>query len=162
MTENADRDSNRRAELLRDLKGPYLGLDVGDVRIGVAVSDPEAVIARPLDTVHRTPKKACLDRLESIVRETGAAGAVVGLPLLESGKEGEQAERTRAFMRSLARRIPNLQYTFWDERFTSRDADAFQHDRGEHRKRKRKNEGSRRDELAAAMILQEWLDERSR
>lgn len=156
--------------------GPFLGLDVGDARIGVSVSDPTALIARPLDTIQRTPRKGCLDRLEALVRETGATGLVVGLPLLESGVEGEQAEKTRAFLRSANRRIPSLPVTWWDERYTTggaKDLMAGKKERDTPRGKGPKRSGarggpddssgrSRRDELAATLLLQEWLDERRR
>ena len=164
------------ADLFPDLRGPFLALDVGEARIGVAVSDPEALLARPLDTVQRIPRKECLDRFEALCRETGAQAFVVGLPLLESGEEGEQAERTRAFIRSLARRIPRLPVTWWDERYTTSDAKEFLVNRGERtdggagrrghaaspRDRIGKRPRSRRDEIAATLLLQEWLDERRR
>ncbi len=153
----------------KPVAGPFLGLDVGDARVGVAVSDALGMIARPLATVERIPRKACLDRFESLIRETGTAGAVVGLPLLEGGGEGSQAENTRAFIRSLQRRLPGLRITWWDERFTTSQAAQLREELGERperggssKQRAASSSRSRRDELAAAFILQEWLDERAR
>ncbi len=153
----------RDEDLLLELRGPFLSLDVGDARIGVAVSDSEGLLARPLDTVQRLPRKECLDHLEALLRDAGAQAVVVGLPLLESGVEGDQAGRTRAFVRSLARRIPRLPVTWWDERYTSSEADEFISARERAARRPaRRGARSRRDELAATIILQEWLDERRR
>ncbi len=164
-----------KLEFFEDVKGPFLGLDVGDVRIGVAVSDPEAALARPLATVRREPLRECLIELERLMRETDAAGAVAGLPLLESGEEGDQARRTREFVRSLVGRVQGLRVAWWDERYTSKEADDLRRELGEGRDeadrredrrgratRDRTNARSRRDELAAALLLQEWLDERRR
>jgi len=151
--------------LFLSLSGPFLGLDVGDARIGVAASDPTSLIARPLATVSRIPRKACLDRLESLLRDTEASGVVVGLPLLERGEAGEQAEKTRAFIRSLTRRIPRLPVAWWDERYTTDEARQHLEDRGERtwKAGQTPEEGrSRRDELAATFLLQQWLDERRR
>ncbi len=155
------------------LDGPFLGLDVGDVRIGVAASDPTALIARPLDTVRRIPKSECLNRIETLIREAGAAGLVVGLPLLESGEPGEQAEKTRAFIRSLTRRLPRTRVAWWDERFSTGDARNLLGEKGEtHGGPPSRGHGasrglgddgsrrSRRDEIAATLLLQEWLDAR--
>jgi len=150
-------------EYYENLAGPFLALDVGEARVGGAVSDPGGLIARPRATVSRIPRKECLDRLETLLRETGATAAVLGLPLLESGAEGGQAARARAFARSLARRIPGLRITFSDERYTT--AGAREHIRGAGRGAARRRDAagrSSRDDLAAALLLQEWLDERAR
>lgn len=171
MTESRPTDD----PFLLSLDGPFLGLDVGDVRIGVAASDPTALIARPLDTVQRIPKTECLNRMETLLRETGAAGLVVGLPLLENGEPGEQAEKTRAFLRSLARRLPKIRVAWWDERFSTGDARNLLDGKGEtHGGPPGRGHGasrglgedasrrSRRDEIAATLLLQEWLDARRR
>jgi len=130
-----------------------LALDVGDVRIGVAISR-SGVIAEPLQTVERLGRSQVLDALQRIVEESGATLCVVGLPLLEGGAEGEQAEKTRAFARSMARRFPALKIEWWDERHSSGAA------RG-HAGRRADGDRGLIDRIAAAVILQEYLDDQS-
>lgn len=131
----------------------FLGLDVGDSRIGVAVSR-SGVIAEPLATITRLGRKRTLDTLEEMVEAHGVGVCVVGLPLLESGVEGEQAEKTRAFARSLARRLPALEIVFHDERHSSGHAREIIG--------KKTREKGAIDRVAAAVILQEWLDSPAR
>ena len=130
----------------------HLALDVGDVRVGVAISR-SGVIAEPLTTVERTGKSQVLDAIQKLVEANKVTVCVVGMPLLEGGTEGEQAEKTRAFARSLARRLPGLRMVFWDERHSSGEARGLAG--------KRVNRGENRglvDRIAAAVILQEDLD----
>lgn len=130
----------------------YLGLDVGDVRIGVALSR-SGVICEPLTTIERRGRSQTLDALDALVREHGITVMVLGLPLLEGGTEGEQAEKTRAFARSLARRFPQVRIVFEDERHSSADA-------RDHAGRRVRPDGPKGlvDRLAAAFILQKYLD----
>lgn len=140
-------------------KGPstppsaFLALDVGDVRIGVALSR-SGVIAEPFDTITRLGRKQTLDALEAIISAHAVGVCVVGLPMLESGVEGEQAEKTRAFARSLARRLPALGIAFHDERHSSGHAREIIG--------KKTREKGAIDRVAAAVILQEWLDSPAR
>jgi putative Holliday junction resolvase len=134
------------------VRGAVLALDVGDVRIGVALSRSR-VIAEPLTTIERVGRKQTLDAIESLVKEHTVTVCVLGLPLLERGAEGEQAEKTRAFGRSLARRLPQLTIVFQDERHSSGQA-------REHAGRRvapGKDKGLV-DRLAAAFILQDYLN----
>lgn len=152
-------------EYCLDVPGPFLGLDVGNVRIGIAVSDALALLARPLATLERRPHAECLDALCRILDETGARGLVVGLPRLEGGEEGEQARRTRAFITQLRPRLAQRPVIWWDERYTT--AEAREHPAVGRRGQKRRGGGhapqhSSRDEIAASILLQEWLDERRR
>jgi len=132
--------------------GSVLSLDVGDVRIGVAVSESR-VIASTLPAINRKAgKKATLNALQEIVDSKRVDEVVIGLPYLESGAKGEQAEKTEAFARSLARRFPNLQIHFRDERYSSSEAkDILGGDN---------QEKGRVDSVAAAVILQSFLDEK--
>ena len=128
-----------------------MALDVGDARIGVAVSESR-VIATPFPAINRREgRKATLNALQAIADQYEVRIAVLGMPLLESGDEGEQAEKTRAFGRSLQRRLPALQIEFRDERYTSADAKDILGP-GPHEK-------GRVDSVAAAVILQAYLDE---
>lgn len=131
-----------------------MALDVGDVRIGVALSR-SGVIAEPLTTIERTGRKQTLDELQRVVDEHRVTHCVIGLPYLEGGEEGEQAEKTKSFARSLARRLQKLVIEFWDERHSSGDARS-------HLGRRMKNaQKGVVDRLAAAFILQQYLDHRA-
>ncbi|MCC5876948.1 MAG: Holliday junction resolvase RuvX [Candidatus Sumerlaeia bacterium] len=131
----------------------YLGLDVGDARIGVAISR-SGVISDTRETIHRVGRKQTLNAIEKVVVEEGVTVAVLGLPLLEGGTEGEQAEKTRAFARSLQRRLPHLKICFQDERHSSNHAREIIGGRVGGK--------GRVDQVAAAVILQEWLDSPAR
>ncbi len=131
-----------------------LGLDVGERRIGVAVSD--GTLAVPLTIVEHRSRADDIDRVVDIIREQEAALVIVGLPLLESGEEGEQARRTRRFGDAVARRI-DAPLVYHDERYsTVRAAEAV----GAPASRKRGR--VRIDDHAAAMILQSYIDDRER
>lgn len=128
-----------------------LGLDVGESRIGVAVTDPLGQTAQPLETVDRNDDS--LERLERIIRDTGARGIVVGLPLLMDGTEGEQAKRSREFGEQVER-ATGLPVHFVDERLTTREAETVL--RGGRLKRDRKRGAA--DRIAAALILRAYMD----
>lgn len=133
----------------RDIGGAVLALDVGDARIGVAVSE-SGVIASTLPAIRRAGRRETLDAIEALVDRYGVRRVILGLPLLEGGTEGEQAGKTRAFGRSLARRLPRVAVVYWDERYSSAQAREILGP-GEHA-------GGRVDSVAAAVILQEYLD----
>lgn len=128
-----------------------IGLDVGERRIGVAVSDPLGKTAQPLETIARDDRT--VDRLAEITRGTGAERLVVGLPLLMDGSEGAQARLVREFAEGLAVTL-GLPLDYIDERLTTREAEAVLVLGGV--KRKKKREAS--DRLAAALILRTYID----
>lgn len=127
-----------------------LGLDVGESRIGVALSDPLGKTAQPMETIQRA---GAIERLGQIARETGAEGFVVGLPLLMNGTEGEQARRSRQFGDELAGQT-GVEVHFVDERLTTKEAEAVL--KGGRVKRGKKREAS--DRVAAALILRAYMD----
>ena len=129
-----------------------LALDVGDVRIGVAVSE-SGVIATPLDAIDRKRlgRSGTLDALDALTARYRAARIIVGRPLLEGGAEGEQADKTRAFARSLSRRLPQVQIIFRDERYTTSEAREVLGP-GPH-------PPGRVDSIAAALLLEEFLNQ---
>lgn len=129
-----------------------LALDVGDKRIGIAVSDPTELLARPLAVVNRKSNLWAAEEIGRFVRETGARIVVVGLPLHSDGAPGEQAQKTRAFVRFLRRRLP-IEVVTWDEGFSTQDAQAEMIAQGVRRDRRR----GLLDAAAAAVILDDWL-----
>jgi putative Holliday junction resolvase len=134
-----------------------LGLDVGARRIGVAVSDPLGITAQGLETLYRRNKKHDFAYLERVIRAYAIKEIVVGLPLRMSGTEGTQAEKIRAFAEDLRKHF-KLPVHLWDERLTSAEANRLLRDT-ELSIEKR---GKAVDRMAAILILQGWMDSRTR
>ena len=132
----------------------YLALDVGDERIGVAVSDEGGALARPLETLRRVRGPASFYRLAEIVAEYAVGAIVVGLPLLPDGAEGRQVQSTRAYVRGLETHV-QVPIVYWDERFSTLRAQEALIEGGAGPRRRRQ----RLDAAAAAVILQDFLDE---
>jgi putative Holliday junction resolvase len=132
-----------------------LALDVGDVRIGVAVSDETRTLASGLTTLRSKGPRQDVRQVAALVREQQAAEVVVGLPLRLDGSAGPQAEKVMAFVERLRRAVP-VPVTTRDERLSSVAASERLVEagvRGSARKQKL-------DQAAACLILQELLDER--
>ena len=101
--------------------GRMLALDVGDRRVGVALCDETQTLARPLLTLHRDSKKEDFARLAALCREHAIEKVIVGLPKTLRNEEGPQAQRVRRYAAELQAAL-NLPLEFWDERFSSVDA----------------------------------------
>jgi len=140
-------DSQVKATLSKPVA--VLCLDVGDKRIGVAVSESR-VISTPLDPIIRKGRKQTLNDIEALLKKYKTRLCVLGLPYLESGEEGEQVEKTKAFARSLKRRVPDIEIQFEDERHSSKEA-------REILGTDNLPEG-KLDSVAAAVILRDWLE----
>jgi putative Holliday junction resolvase len=140
--------------------GVRLGVDVGTVRVGVAASDPRAVLATPLLTLARDPDAepapgdADIEALAGLVREHDAVGVVVGLPRSLRGDEGAAAARARTYAAVVAARIAPVWVRLVDERLTSVDAHRSLRDSGVAGRRQR----AVVDQAAAVLILQTALD----
>jgi len=132
-----------------------ISLDIGTVRIGVALSCPRRRFASPLETVAAQPRNAALARIIALVEQHEVVDIVVGLPLELDGRPGRRARQTRAFTEALASRV-HVPIHEWDERMSSRSAERalLEADVG---RRERKDTI---DRVAAAIFLQSWLDER--
>ena len=130
-----------------------LGLDVGDVRIGVAVSDSLGLTAQPLTVISRKGLAADLAALRTMITAHGVDTVVVGLPLTLRGERGVQAQRTASFGEALKRQVP-VTVTFLDERLTTVQGERALLETGASR-RKRKHVI---DQVAAQLILQHFLD----
>lgn len=130
-----------------------MGLDVGDRRVGVAVSDPLGLTAQPILTLMRTNRKQDLKSLQRLLRKYECVGIVVGNPLYMSGDQSPQAAKAQAFAQVL-REETALPVHLWDERLTTTEAHRHLHAAGrpgtEHR--------SVVDQVAAVLILQSYLD----
>jgi putative Holliday junction resolvase len=133
-----------------------LGVDMGERRIGLAVSDPTGTLATPLETLERrTGKRFPLTRLEEIVRDLDVQHVVVGLPLGLAGEENAWCAEVREVGRRIAERL-GVDVSFVDERLTSVRAERAV--RGAGLPKTRREEKGRVDGVAAQLILQSWLD----
>lgn len=139
-----------------------LALDVGDRRIGVAVSDATGLIANPLSVIRRASKAEDFERIARLVREQDVEGLVVGHPLNADGSAGPQAQRVERYAAALADALQaeglNLPMVLWDERMSTLRAQEVMIAAGRNRKDRRR----RIDAVAAAVILQDYLDEQRR
>ncbi|MBI4169573.1 MAG: Holliday junction resolvase RuvX [Acidobacteria bacterium] len=138
-----------------DGAGRTLALDFGDRRIGIALSDPLGLAARPLMTLERTSWGRDLARIGDLIRENDVRRIVVGLPLDMDGEKGGRARLTEAFMRRL-RGATGLPVIPWDERLTTVQAERILVSADVGRARRRQVV----DQLAAVIILQAYLDSR--
>jgi putative Holliday junction resolvase len=130
-----------------------LGVDFGTVRVGLAVSDPDRKIAFPLATFERRGKEADTVYFRQLVETEEIATLVVGLPVHTTGREGQKAGEARLYGAWLAE-VTGLPVVFWDERFTTTQAESALWEAGlTHKKRKQ-----RRDRVAAQMMLQAYLE----
>lgn len=137
-------------------RGRRLGIDVGSVRIGVACSDPDAVLATPVETVRRDRSGKHLRRLAALVTELGAVEVVVGLPRTLADRTGTSALDAIDLADQLARRIAPTPVRLADERLTTVAAQHSLRAAGVRAKEQR----AVIDQAAAVAILQSWLDQR--
>ena len=146
--------------------GRILGLDAGERRIGVAISDPGGSFALPLESIQADGSE--MTRLSALIASEGVSALVVGLPLSLSGEASAQTERAREFA-SRAEEALGLPVHMWDERLSSREAERLTsydrqpsgRDRGRragHRGGRSSGGGPDTDAMAASIILQAYLD----
>jgi putative holliday junction resolvase len=137
--------------------GRLLGIDPGTVRLGLSVSDPDRIIASPLDTYTRKDPAADAAHFQQLIRGEQLVGIIMGLPISLSGEEGPKAKETRAFAEWLAH-VTQVPIEFVDERFTTSAADDVLQARGVKREKRK----GQRDRIAAVLILQAFLDTNQR
>lgn len=131
-------------------RGRRLGVDVGSVRIGVAICDPDGLIATPLTTL---PAAGAIASLLELIEENDIVQVVIGLPRHLKGVEGQAAESARQFAESLSAQI-DIPVAFVDERLTSKSASMGLSASGV----KARDQRGLIDQIAAASILQLYLD----
>ncbi|MBW4780296.1 Holliday junction resolvase RuvX [Rhodococcus fascians] len=141
-------------------RGRRIGIDVGSVRIGIASSDPDGVLATPVETVPRSkvkgPDAPDVVRVAEIIAEYEAVEVVIGLPRTLRGERGSAVDAAERFGRSLHRRLGDVPIRMADERLTTVSASRALRESGVRAKDQR----SVIDQAAAVAILQGWLDER--
>ncbi len=130
-----------------------LSLDLGEKRIGVAVSDPLGFTAQGLDTLVGQTKEQVLARLKDICKEYKVVELVVGLPRNMNGTLGPKAEHTMRWVSLLEKEL-SIPVVTWDERLTSKEAGRLMIEEGLSRSKQRASS----DRLAATLILQNYLE----
>jgi len=148
-----------------------LALDVGEVRIGVAVSDATGFLASPYTTLQTSRhEEQTWEAIQELIRETDAEGLVVGLPISLDGQIHAQGQRVQGFAARLQPHI-SIPLIFWDERLSTVEAQRLlaqrsENEGGKRQRRvgqrrtqsKRRQRGQQIDALAAAVFLQDYLD----
>ena len=138
---------------MSDGPGRIMALDIGGRRIGVALSDTGRVLASPLTTLRAEPRAAAIARIAALAAQHEVAAIVVGLPLTLSGEVGPQAQIVQTFADEL-RQVVAVPVHLFDERLTSVAAERMMIELGIKPDRRK----ARIDEVAAAIILQDFLD----
>jgi putative holliday junction resolvase len=133
--------------------GRVAGIDYGHVRIGIAISNPERTIASPLENYTRRGLEQDAQRFRRLVDEEGVVLFVVGLPIHLDGRESEKSQEARQFGRWLGE-VTGVPVEFFDERFTSHDAEQLLLAADMTRKRRKR----RLDMLAAQIMLTAYLE----
>ncbi len=137
-------------------RGRRLGVDVGKVRIGVAVSDPDGILATPVETVRRDRTDRHLRRLVQLTDELEIVEVVVGLPRTLSDRTGPSAEDAIDLAETLARHVASVPVRMADERLTTVTAQRSLREAGV----RARGQKAMIDQAAAVGILQSWLDQR--
>ncbi|OBF07588.1 Holliday junction DNA helicase RuvA [Mycobacterium sp. ACS4054] len=137
-------------------RGRRLGIDVGSVRIGVACSDPDGILATPVETVRRDRSGKHVRRLAELVAELGAVEVVVGLPRTLADRTGPSAIDAIGLADELSQRIAPTPVRLADERLTTVSAQRSLRAAGVRAREQR----AVIDQAAAVAILQSWLDQR--
>jgi len=137
-------------------RGRRLGIDVGTVRVGVSVSDPDGILATPVETIRRERGTGHVRRLAALVRELEVVEVVIGLPRTLGDRAGSSADDAVAVAEALATRITPVPIRMADERLTTVSAARSLRETGMRAREQR----SMIDQAAAVAILQGWLDQR--
>lgn len=139
------------------LPGRVMALDLGEKRIGVALSDETRTLARSYAVIRRSSRQADFAQMAAIAAAQGVALLVVGLPVPLDGQEGALAAWVRDYAADLAHHL-QLETILWDESFTTRQASQSMRERGQRAHQQR----GRVDAVAAAFLLQDYLDSLAR
>ena len=134
-----------------------LALDVGERRVGIAISDPTGTLARPLQALARGSREEDFAAIAALVAEHDVGLVVVGQPLSLDGTEGPQARRVARYAEALAAHL-TVRVISWDERFTTVEAEKVLRQGRKEKDRRRARAKGELDAVAAAVILQGYLD----
>ena len=135
-------------------RGRILGIDAGERRVGLALSDETRLLATPFTVLQRGAGLAgVMDEIAAVARRESVVKVVVGLPLNADGSSGRQARRATVFA-DVVRRATGLDVEMWDERLSTVEAHAILREQG----RRTRRDTQPVDAVAAAVILQDYLD----
>ena len=132
----------------------YLGLDIGDRTIGIAVSDPLGLTAQGVETIRRKSLDKDLDRLGELMEQYETRSLVSGYPKNMNGSEGDRCDVVKAFLEKVKERFPEVDVALWDERLATVAASRSLLEADVSRKKRKKVI----DKMAAVFILQGYLD----
>lgn len=136
--------------------GRYVGIDVGDSRIGLSISDGKRMIAFPLAVIKRENNSYGFKKIEKLLKERDIEAFVVGLPVQSDGSMGNQCEKVLNYVESLKKYFKS-EVIVWDERYTTVIAEKILIETNTKREKRRKVV----DEVAAQLILQSYMDYRN-
>lgn len=131
-----------------------LGIDYGDVRVGLAVSDPTGLIAGGIGTVKISGMNNAVSQVLDVIKEKSIEKIVLGLPLNMDGSEGPSASKIKAFASKITEQLPDMDIEFIDERRSSMLAASYMTETGTFGKKRKESV----DTLSAQIILQTFLD----
>jgi putative Holliday junction resolvase len=131
-----------------------LGLDLGERRIGVALSDPSGWLATPLTVLIRSTREADLTAIQQLIGQHGVDRVIIGYPRSLDGTQGPQAQRVESYVAEIRQRL-QVPVILWDERLSTAQAERLIREAGKRVRRERI------DSAAAAVILQSYLDAQS-
>ena len=139
--------------------GRYLGLDIGDKTVGVAVSDPLFLTAQGVTTIERVGIRKDTSKVLEYIKEYDVSLVVAGLPLMLSGEDSPQTAKVREFVTMLQNKLRSsgmqkIEVVFQDERFTTKMSEAVLMEAGV----RRENRKQHLDRMAAQIILQSYMD----
>ena len=130
-----------------------LGIDYGERRIGLAISDPMGIIAQPLTTLDTQKTTDVFSEIQKLIREKNVEQIIVGLPKNMDGTIGKKGKEVLEFAKNLSRQI-NVKVNLWDERLSSVESQKILRDT----KKKTRQDKKNIDKLSASLILQGYLE----
>ena len=140
---------------MEDLKKRILGIDLGEKRVGLALSDELLITSSPLKPILNSDKLIIIEHIKEIIESSNVAKIIVGYPVLLSGIAGSEAKNVENFVVSLKKELPDIEIILQDERFSSFSAKRMLKDTNRNKKSNRK-EGIV-DSISACIILDTYL-----
>ena len=135
-------------------KGKYLGIDYGDRRVGIAISDFNKEISFPRNFIEYETDAKLIKEIEELCEDESVSKVILGLPIHMDGTFGERAQKTQKFFDKLQKKLPNIEIDFFDERLSTEYATKALG----LQKIKAKDQKGKRDAISAQIILQNYLN----
>ena len=148
-------DSTAFSHAFESKSGRRLGIDIGTVRIGTAISDPAGILATPLEMIERDRYHKYLQRISALVKHYDVVEVIIGLPRTLSNKPSKSTHDAIAVAKKLSARLTPIPVLFSDERLSTVTAQRLFRQAGISTRQQK----TRIDQAAAVVILQQWLDQ---